>query len=541
MSKLIHVDCVEDLRKLDTSALQKGDCAFLAGYHIAGDGGEKTMWFDPESDLPENGGTIHAPKKGTGRWHYQKDVADFSLFGIFNDETDADDAYEAMLADEQIHTILAKSNLNFSKRHTNFRSDIVLDFQNHEVRTKNCERAGRDDPFAATFAFRGHLTGEEKVLKLPIDWKELQDIYYVGDSSWFAVGDWIRISCDRLSGWCEIELDKMIEVTEIIDDTRVRLGYKNGWELKAGRVITFRKVNPVKRIMVKNLRFFATAGDQYEGTHPLAFEYAVRADIDHVYCQDNFWPLCIRRHNTHFLVEACQLVNPCEVVVGGTGYLAQNLNSLYGCVRDCHVSNARHLNDFTASGYCLVENCHGDGDWCGSYVTHGQYEHDLTYVGNSGLLSFANSGPTWGESAKRITVMRHSCSRLLAWTKITDLTLIDVQVYRREEKKDHRYEAFEFDSGTIFLNADGAQLRGCTAEGGIKFVHRSKRSHRRNILDGCSINQPKGYPWKIIPDGPDTPRIDFLNCDFYGCAEEDMQGVEKKVFINTEFHPENWD
>ncbi len=51
---------------------------------------------------------------------------------------------------------------------------------------------------------------------------------------------------------------------------------------------------------------------------------------------------------------------------------------------DCHTTNARHLNDWTASSYGLVENCHGDGDDQGPFVTHGQYEHDLTYVGNSG-------------------------------------------------------------------------------------------------------------------------------------------------------------
>lgn len=116
--------------------------------------------------------------------------------------------------------------------------------------------------------------------------------------------------------------------------------------------------------------------------------------------------------------------------MGGTGYLTQQIHCLYGKVRDCTTSNARHLNDFTGSAYCMVENCHGDGDFHGAYVTHGQFEHDLTYVGNSGLLSFANSGPTWGSSAKRITVVRHTGFWGIGFAKVSDLTLQDVAVCR---------------------------------------------------------------------------------------------------------------
>ena len=132
------------------------------------------------------------------------------------------------------------------------------------------------------------------------------------------------------------------------------------------------------------------------------------------------------------------------------------------------------------------------GGFADSGDVYKRQEHDLTYVGCSGLLSFANSGPTWGESAKRITVMRHSASRVIAMTHVSDLTLIDVQAYKREEAKDYRNEAYEFDTGTFFVNCDGLQMRGCTAEGGIKFTNRSSRSRRRNLLDGCAFHQPAG-------------------------------------------------
>ena len=77
-------------------------------------------------------------------------------------------------------------------------------------------------------------------------------------------------------------------------------------------------------------------------------------------------PVLLRRHNTEYVTERCSLANPIEVVVGGTGYLTQQIHCLYGKVRDCTTSNARHLNDFTGSAYCMVENCHGDGDFHGA-------------------------------------------------------------------------------------------------------------------------------------------------------------------------------
>lgn len=196
-------------------------------------------------------------------------------------------------------------------------------------------------------------------------------------------------------------------------------------------------------------------------------------DALNLHARHTYWPVILRRHNTGYRTSRCSLVNPVEVVVGGTGYLTQQIHCLYGSVRDCTTSNARHLNDFTGSAYCMVENCHGDGDFHGAFVTHGQFEHDLSYTGNSGLLSFANSGPTWGSSARRITVIRHTGCWGLAFAKVTDLTLIDVAIYKTE-----KYDA----CGTLLLNADGLQVRGCQADR-LVLTQRSNRSARPCIIE----------------------------------------------------------
>ena len=211
--------------------------------------------------------------------------------------------------------------------------------------------------------------------------------------------------------------------------------------------------------------------------------YAVRCDVRDVWARHTYWPVLLRRHNTEYVTERCSLANPIEVVVGGTGYLTQQIHCLYGKVRDCTTSNARHLNDFTGSAYCMVENCHGDGDFHGAYVTHGQFEHDLTYVGNSGLLSFANSGPTWGSSAKRITVVRHTGFWGIGFAKVSDLTLQDVAVCRTGAYDGVNTEGYG-PCGTFLLNADGLQMRGCTAEK-LVLTQRSRRAKRPAIVEGC--------------------------------------------------------
>ncbi len=148
-----------------------------------------------------------------------------------------------------------------------------------------------------------------------------------------------------------------------------------------------------------------------------------------------------------------------------------------------HHINARHLNDFTGSAYCMVENCHGDGDFHGAYVTHGQFEHDLTYVGNSGLLSFANSGPTWGSSAKRITVVRHTGFGASASQRSAILPCRTSPSARTGAYDGVNTEGYG-PCGTFLLNADGLQMRGCTAEK-LVLTQRSRRAKRPAIVEGC--------------------------------------------------------
>ncbi|MER7499036.1 hypothetical protein AB0L05_07710 [Nonomuraea pusilla] len=474
---------VAELLAVRPEKVPAGTLVRVAGYAAAGDGGGMLVRWDAESAAAVNGGTVLG-SGAKGRWlQVHRGVGDFRTFGIFNGDKPADAALDAMVNDPSIHRIEAHTDLLFAKRHKYLRSNLELDFGGHTVRTDGIEKAGYDDPFAAVLFFQGKVTDQTVTAALTADMPELSDVFEVGDSSKFEVGQWWKAEVDKVSGQWERELQKLVQVTQIVDGARVRVNYLNGWELKAGRKITWTRVEPVTRVHVRNMVFTGAGADQYTGSHPVAYEYATWCDVSGLDATGTFWPVVMRRWCTHFQTRSCSLKNPTSVTWGGAGYLTQQIYCLYGHVADCHTSNARHLNDWTASAYGLVENCHGDGDDQGPFVTHGQYEHDLVYTGNSGLMTFANSGAAWGSAAKRITVRRHVCSWFVARVKVTDLTLEDVRVIRK---------ASLAGSGMIWVNADGVQLRGCSADDRLIISQASTRSARPNVIEGCDFTIAAG-------------------------------------------------
>lgn len=466
-----------DVAALAELSAKADDIVAVAGYASPGDGGGGLFRFVTKRPPEVNGGTVVPGAKGV--WvRVHTGTLDFRAFGIFGPDVPADDALDALVNDASVHRIEAHTNLNFVRRHRLSRSNIVLDFGNHLMTTEGIENAGADDPFAAVLFFQGAVTAAVHEARLGETVPDLADVFPVGDSSFFEVGAWYAAEVNALAGRWERELQRLVQVTQIVDGRHIRVNYHNGWPLGEDRTMTWRRVEPVQDVRVSNLRFRGKGTDQFTGSHPLAFEYAVRCDVDHIDGTATFWPLVMRRWNTYFTTDTCTLTNPTSVTYGGAGYLTQQIYCLYGYVANCHTSNARHLNDWTASAYGLVENCHGDGDDQGPFVTHGQYEHDLTYVGNSGLMTFANSGAAWGSAAKRITVRQHVCSWFVARVKVTDLTLEDVKVIGKPSLSG---------SGMLWINADGAQLRGCSATDTLVITQASDASKRPTVIEASEF------------------------------------------------------
>lgn len=474
------VGTVADLQRLAPAA---GDVVVVAGYAAPGDGGGMLVRWDAASTAEPNGGTVLAgSRRDRGRWLQVHDgTLDFRRFGVLDASAPADDALDAMVTDPSVHRIEAHTDLAFVRRHRFTRSDLVLDFGGHLVTTEGIEPAAANDPFAAVLFFQGTVTDHVVRSTLATDLPELVDIVPVPDSAAFAVGDWYAVQTDTRPGGgsAERELMYLVQVTQLVDGTHVRLGYKTGWPLAAGRQLTFTRVEPVQRVTVQRMRFRGTGTDQVSGSHPVAFEYATHCDVHQVHAERTFWPVVMRRWNTSYVTSQCSLANPVSVTLGGAGYLTQQISCLYAHVVDCRTSNARHLNDFTCAAYSTVEACHGDGDVQGPFVTHGQYEHDLTYVGNSGLMTFANSGATWGGRAKRITVRQQVAALFFARVGVVDLTLEDCQVVRDPSMPDY--------PSWMWVNADGLQMRGCRVDGRFQLSQATALSTRPTVIEDCVI------------------------------------------------------
>lgn len=501
---------VDTVTQLLTMRPEDGAIVLVSGYHEVDDGGAMFLRYDAASVRAPNGGTVLG-SGATGRWIQLHDgVMDFRKFGIMGPQVPADDALDAMLADTTIQRIVTHTDLNFVKRHLTSRSGIEIDFQHHVVTTKGISQAAKDDPFSAVLSFQGKA-GPTHVHQLTEEQHELVDIFEVGSSSFFAVGTWYAVESDARPGGgkAEQEIMRLVECTQIIDDTHIRVGYKNGWVLPPGRTLTWRQVDPVRDVLIRRLHFRSEPGtDMYTGSHPVAFEYAIGCDVEDVHAVATFWPMVMRRWCTSYRTVGCSLTNPVNVTYGGAGYLTQQIYCLYGHVANCRTSNARHLNDFTASAYSQVENCHGDGDLQGSFVTHGQYEHDLTYVGNSGLMTFANSGATWGGRAKRITVTKHVCPLFFARAGVTDLTIEDLQVVRDPAMPD--YPAW------MWLNADGLQVRGCRVDGRLQISQASNDSKRPTVIAGTVIGLADQDPSLPLVAPQVTQGIHFADCHIIG-------------------------
>ncbi|RKJ19149.1 hypothetical protein D7X48_14600 [bacterium D16-50] len=516
---------VADVKELKAlTDMKSGAMVQVLGYDRPGDMGAKRMVYFEASAAEDNGGTVHRPASGGGAWHVVHDgVGRFGWFGIFDASRQADDALDALVGDESFHRIEADSDLLMRRRHIFHRSNLELDFHNYTCYTYGAENAARDNPFAAMMFFQGEKVGEPMTVTLPKKkdasgffrpalFGEDSDYLYVGDNSGFAENQWYFVQSDprpqeegtegRMpigGGSSDIELMKLVMVTKVGnglgDKEYIGVNYLNAWPLATGRQITYQRIRPVFHVNVRNLKFEGQGHSDVTGTSPVAHEFCVDCNVENLEARKVFWPLDIRRYCTTYEIKNCELINPEEVKMGGTGYMVQQIGCLYGHVVDCRAHNVRHLNDFTGCAFSMVENCHCTGDENGAFVTHGQYDHDLTYIGNSGFLSFANSAlstsapHTWGGWHKRILVKKHIAPRIVFQNKmnrVVDMTLEDCYVYRNTD----RYGA---NGGSVWANVDGLVMKNCVMDGPLSLGEDSSISKRATVIEGCTVNLLDGF------------------------------------------------
>ena len=524
-TSMVSVNNVSALRK--RAAPPDRLCAVVLGYHFAGDGGGKLMYWDAVNEQPANDGTIiSAQGIIKGRWlQLHNGVMDFRQFGIFNGDNAADDALDAMINDPLIHRIEAHTSLNFSVRHLFTRSDIILDFGGHTITTSGLTplENRKENYLSAIFSFRGEVEKSVTTRALRQPLPLLNEIYPVDDSSQFPVGQWYCLESAKLAGRWQRKIQRLVQITAHIDASHVRLNYRNGWQLETGETLTWRKVTPIKNVSIQNMQFIGQGQLADVSSQPITFEYAIYCDVYRIHARGTFWSVIFRRWNTFFRTEQCSLSNPPSVSWGGAGYLTQQIYCQYGNIVDCTTSNARHLNDLTASSSCVVQNCHSDGDSTGAFVTHGQYEHDLQFIGNSGIITLANSGIEWGQSAARIAISQHVCSVLIANTFISDLTLTDVQIYRNDTHGG---------LGILRLHCDGLTVRNCSVNGELTLVQHQQLSQKMTLLDNCAFTLDARHDSTISDLERDDP---YIGSHPSPTLRNSLQGASRVYFSHCHF------
>lgn len=550
---VLNVATIAGLNQLE--GLVDGDLVFVGGYSAAGDGGAKFLRWVASSTKTANGGTVHDYNGGaTGRFEVvHEGVGDFRWFGIFDSSKPADDAFDALASDLQITCITAHSDLSFKRRHQITRSNLTLDFGGNHVYTTGI--AAIADPsqmeLSPLFLFTGSLIGSSSTATLTKAFAEYTDVYEVPAGFSGAIEDWYLIQSNANPAMVSdgrgsaIEIQRMAKLIKKEVDGRCCFNYRPGYSLATGRTLTYQKVSPIENITVKNIKFHGNGNGDTTGCHPVTFLYGVHCNVSQIDSEGTFAAAVMRMYNTHYITEHCTLTNPSSLA-GGRGYLTQQMYCNYGIVRNCQTSYARHLNDFTGSSYMLVENCHANYDYNGGFVTHGQFEHDLTYTGNSGLMSFANSKKPWASSAKNITVKRHTGCNLNAGdagsiNRITNLTIEDCDIFE-DGLADLGGKSRV--NGVINLNCDGLSVKNCTCSNMLYLLGVSSLASRPNVIENSSFslsytesgtNTKPYFTALTLTDPRISQPVTFRNCTFTEASGRHFYFNAPVIFENCVF------
>ncbi len=566
---VLNVARAADLSSL--TGLENGDIVFVGGHTTSGDGGEKIMrWVSGSSKTPDGGMVLAHSTNTTGKFEIVHDgVGDYRWYGIFGDTTAADSAFDAMAANTSIHTIEAHTDLKFLQRHVITRSDLTLDFRNHKVSTTGIANATAVNRIEVEglFLFTGATVGNALPATLSAAINENVDAYTVPSSLGGTVGGYVIMSSDKnpsLPGTSAKEIMRMARIVAITG-TSYRLDYRASYTIASGRSMTYQLVNPIKNITVKNMVFYGSGGTadaDLSGCHPVTFYYGVNCNAINIESNGNYAAAISRYYNNDFVTDGCSAINALSIRYGGRGYLTQQMYCNKGVVKNCSLKNGRHLVDSTATSNILVENCYVTFDVNGGFVTHGQFEHDLTFIGNVGNLSLAGSGETWGASAKNVVVKKHTGANINVGlnggsvpggiqnygNRITNVTLEDCHVVADTGVTADANRV----NGCITVTCDGASVKNCSADKMLYLNGRTQLSKRPNVFEGCTFDLTydedgtSSKPFLTMMSQPSTPEdlriklpVIFKDCTFRKVANPHFFNNAPVYFENCTFEGRN--
>lgn len=305
----------------------------------------------------------------------------------------------------------------------------------------------------------------------------------------------------------------------------VTFDLRTAYDIPSGSAVSVSKLRPMIGITVKNANIEdvsaypyggATTDDQkWKGASGIVFDYAA-------FCH-SFGNKIKGIPKVSLEAQACygcsfgnsDLDTPKETVSGG--YLSKFEDSLYCFAKGLRANNERHVMDFTASSNCVVEQ---SGSWKtanASFVTHGTYEHDITWRDCWGYMSMAGSGTDFGQKSRRMKVERHNGSNL-------NIASTGQNVY------DSVFEDCRFTS-VSFLNLDGNTYDRCEFGNLTTLQQNGALSGKKTVFKETYLNQVQS---PFIPSGV-TSDLEFHGGLVYCLAAADILGTGKVLLDKTAF------
>ncbi len=276
--------------------------------------------------------------------------------------------------------------------------------------------------------------------------------------------------CQILTTWTRNAVDHMLQCD-----------YKLGWDIPSGSTMYYYDTTPAKNVVFKSFTLIdeSTTLDETKWACGVVFKYAKDCLLENVLWVDGRLPM-LHALWTMDCKESRNEVRHPRSVGGGEGYGVQWQYSQRFTTEASGASGARHLVDATGSAYGTVTNSHDYSTANGSFITHGQFEHDIHFSGISGLMSIANSDAIFGESAKRITVDNSNLTQFFCENFVSDLTMRDVNVVET---------ASIGNDGNALFNDDGLVLENFVCAGEITLTNRSNLSKRKKILTNVTASK----------------------------------------------------
>jgi hypothetical protein len=235
-----------------------------------------------------------------------------------------------------------------------------------------------------------------------------------------SVGDWIRVAM-TVSGTqvasALIPYFNVVAKCVKINGNDIYFDYFNPFNFNGATYSFARvyKITPRHNVKIKNVNFYDINTWDYkiddDSTIPvdtlqrtISLIYAsgcVDCEFENIYANNTTNPVISLQMSAYCKVNNLEVDRP-AITSPGRGYGIQVGASTQIEIDGVHGNYARHCVDFDNCSFVDVKHVNGRYMYATSFMTHGEYDHDITFERCEGSASF-NAGISFGAATKNMT------------------------------------------------------------------------------------------------------------------------------------------